>query len=212
MCTHLLLGAHYHATPSLTYSYQHAAPLLPPLKHFPCYPMPSFPNCPGVRVPRDSLLDAYASVSEEGVYSSPIPSVPARFGVTVGGLTTGRVLIATGAVDAAKIGVTIALRYGLARPQFGDKPIMQYLTHQRRLLPALAQTYALHLALGSLKELLCRKRSEDAKAIHVLSSGLKAAATWGRVEALQVREERRGVRPHMCCLYHWSRMVGLLSM
>lgn len=41
------------------------------------------------RVPRDALLDAYASVAPDGTYSSKIPSVSARFGVTVGGLTTG---------------------------------------------------------------------------------------------------------------------------
>lgn len=167
--------------------------------------------CPpaGVRVPRDALLDAYAGVSEDGVYSSAIPNVSARFGVTVGGLTTGRVLIAAGAVDAAKIGVAIALRYGLARPQFGDKPIMEYLTHQRRLLPALAQTYALHLALGTLKDVIGRKRPEDAKTIHVLSSGLKAAATWGRVEVLQVRAHI-GVRACMQRCTHSSRRAALL--
>jgi len=42
-----------------------------------------------VKVPRDALLDKYASVSAEGVYSSSIKSVAQRFGVTVGGLTTG---------------------------------------------------------------------------------------------------------------------------
>ena len=42
-----------------------------------------------VKVPRDALLDKYASVSAEGVYSSSIKSVGQRFGVTVGGLTTG---------------------------------------------------------------------------------------------------------------------------
>lgn len=139
----------------------------------------------GLRVPRDAMLDAYASVSPEGVYASPIPGVAQRFGVTVGGLTTGRVLIAAGAVDASKIGLTIAIRYGLARPQFGSKAIMEYVTHQDRLLPALAQTYALHLAMGALKELFCRGRAEDAKLVHVLSSGLKASATWGRVQCLQ---------------------------
>jgi hypothetical protein len=35
----------------------------------------------------------------------------------VGGLTTGRLLIAQGAIDAMKIGLTIALRYSAARPQ-----------------------------------------------------------------------------------------------
>ena len=42
-----------------------------------------------VRVPREDMLDAFASVSPEGVYSSSIKSVGARFGTMVGGLTTG---------------------------------------------------------------------------------------------------------------------------
>lgn len=42
-----------------------------------------------VKVPRDALLDKYASVSGEGVYTSSIKSVSQRFGMTVGGLTTG---------------------------------------------------------------------------------------------------------------------------
>ncbi len=39
----------------------------------------------------------------------------------------------------------------LARPQFGDKPIMEYLSHKRALLPALANTYALQVAQRTLK-------------------------------------------------------------
>lgn len=36
----------------------------------------------------------FAQVAPDGTYASPIASVSQRFGVTVGGLTTGRVLIA----------------------------------------------------------------------------------------------------------------------
>ena len=43
-----------------------------------------------VRVARDAMLDAFASVDELGNYSSSIPSVSARFGTMVGGLTTGK--------------------------------------------------------------------------------------------------------------------------
>lgn len=43
-----------------------------------------------VRVPRSALLDHYASVDESGRYSSPLPTVSARFGTMVGGLTTGK--------------------------------------------------------------------------------------------------------------------------
>jgi alkylation response protein AidB-like acyl-CoA dehydrogenase len=49
------------------------------------------------------------------------------------------------------IGSTIALRYAVDRPQFGDKPISDYLTTQRRLLPGLAATIALHMGLQRLK-------------------------------------------------------------
>eukprot|EP00775_Hariotina_reticulata_P009656 gene9656-9816_t len=108
-----------------------------------------------LRVPRDALLDRYASVDAAGNYSSPIPTVSGRFGTMVGGLTMGRILIAQGAVDACKIGSTIALRYSAMRPQFGDKLIMDYLTHQRRLLPGLATAYALQLGMKQLKN--CRE-------------------------------------------------------
>ncbi len=42
-----------------------------------------------VRIPRDALLNRFADVSADGTYSSPFPTVGQRFGVTVGGLTTG---------------------------------------------------------------------------------------------------------------------------
>ena len=40
----------------------------------------------------------------------------------VGGLTTGRMLIAQGAIDACKIGLTIAIRYSANRPQVRCQP------------------------------------------------------------------------------------------
>jgi hypothetical protein len=63
----------------------------------------------------------------------------------------GRVLIAQGGVDGQKIGLAVALRYACSRPQFGEKRVIEYLTHQSRLLPALANTYALQLAQRTLK-------------------------------------------------------------
>lgn len=53
------------------------------------------------------------------------------------------------------IGTTIAIRYSVQRPQFGDKLIMDYLSHQRRLLPGLAVTYALQLGMKKLKVSAC---------------------------------------------------------
>jgi len=138
-----------------------------------------------VRVPREAMLDVFASVDDAGVYHSPIGSISQRFGTMVSGLTTGRLLIGQGGIDSMKIGVTTAVRYGCQRAQFGDKIIMDYLTHQARLFPVLATTYALHVAMGALKDMVDRRDPADAKAIHIVSSGLKAAATWCKVKALQ---------------------------
>lgn len=139
-----------------------------------------------VRVPRDALLDRFAQVDENGNYSSPIANPAQRFGTMVSGLTTGRMLIGQAAVDACKVGVTIALRYAVGRPQFGDTEIVSYITHQRRLIPALATAYAMHLSMGRCKAAALNGDSSiSAKQVHVLSSGLKAAATWHRTRILQ---------------------------
>ena len=64
-------------------------------------------------------------------------------------------LIGQGAIDASKIGTSIAIRYACKRPQFGERRVMEYVTHQRRLLPGLASTYAMHLAMLKLKVKAC---------------------------------------------------------
>ena len=65
--------------------------------------------------------------------------------------TAGRLLIAQGAVDACKVGTSIAIRYSCKRPQFGEKMIMEYITQQRRLLPGLATTYAMQISMARLR-------------------------------------------------------------
>ena len=67
------------------------------------------------------------------------PLFPNSPGTMVGGLTSGRVLIAQGAVNGAALAVSVALRYSAARPQFpgpdsngAPVPILSYVTHHRR--------------------------------------------------------------------------------
>eukprot|EP00798_Chlamydomonas_sp_ICE-L_P021823 gene21823-28849_t len=110
-------------------------------------------SLPGVRIVDMGPKQGLNGVDNGQVWFDhvPIASVGARFGTMVGGLTAGRLLIGQGGIDAMKMGLVIAIRYSLQRPQFGDTPIMAYVTHQKRLLPGLANTYALHLAMASLK-------------------------------------------------------------
>jgi alkylation response protein AidB-like acyl-CoA dehydrogenase len=110
-----------------------------------------------VRVPRENLLDRFASVTEDGRYESPIDSAGRRFFTMLGTLVAGRISIAAASVSAGKVGLAVAVRYSEERRQFGpddgpEVPILDYTSHQRRLLPRVAETYALHFAVRDLAE------------------------------------------------------------
>nr|WP_313885819.1 acyl-CoA dehydrogenase family protein [Fodinicola feengrottensis] len=90
-----------------------------------------------VRVPREALLNRYGDVSPDGDYWSPIQNPSRRFFTMVGTLIRGRISVAGAAGSATKMALAIAIRYGQRRRQF-DAPILDFLAHQRKLLPALA--------------------------------------------------------------------------
>ena len=46
-----------------------------------------------VRIPKDNLLDRLSSIDHNGKFSSPIKSVDLRFGLSLGGLSTGRIIL-----------------------------------------------------------------------------------------------------------------------
>ncbi|HEX4281079.1 MAG TPA: acyl-CoA dehydrogenase family protein, partial [Solirubrobacteraceae bacterium] len=110
-----------------------------------------------VRVPREALLNRYGGVNERGAYESPIENPNKRFFTMLGALIQGRVCISGASISAAKTALTIAVRYGLRRTQFGppeehEVVLLDYRTHQRRLMPLLAKTYALHFGQAELAE------------------------------------------------------------
>lgn len=151
----------------------------------------SFDN---VRVPRENLLDRYAQVTADGAYESTIVSPSKRFFTMLGALVAGRVSIAIGSLSAAKCGLTIAIRYGDRRRQFGpdgaeEIHILDYLAHQRRLLPSLATAYALDFASKYLVERFLARSEDDQREVEGLAAGIKAYASWFAVETLQTGRE-----------------------
>ncbi|MEQ8329766.1 MAG: acyl-CoA dehydrogenase [Longimicrobiales bacterium] len=150
-----------------------------------------------VRVPRTHLLDRFAEIDESGRYHSPIPSQGRRFFTMLGTLVAGRISIGAASVSAAKTGLTIAIRYGERRRQFGPEgasevPILDYLVHQRLLLPRLATTYGLHFALRRLQRAFADADGAADQEIEVQAAGLKAYASWHCVDALQAGREACG--------------------
>jgi len=159
----------------------------------------------GVRVPADALLDRYASIGEDGGYRSPIENPDRRFFTMLGTLVQGRVSVGGAALSASKLALTIAIRYGARRRQFGppgaehEVPVLDYLAHQRRLLPRLAKTYALHFAQGRLvswlHEVFVASDAHDEldrRRLEAFAAGLKALSTWHATDTVQACREACG--------------------
>jgi len=150
-----------------------------------------------VRIPRENLLDRFASVSPEGAYSSPIASESRRFFTMLSTLVGGRVSVPLAALSAAKNALTISIKYAYQRRQFGPEgrseiPIMNYPTHQRRLIPRLAKTYALDFALKYVKSRYLNHTKEDIREIEALAAGIKSIATWHTTDTIQTCREACG--------------------
>jgi acyl-CoA oxidase len=157
-----------------------------------------------VRVPRDALLDRYGQVAPDGTYTSPIENESRRFFTMLGALVRGRVSIGAAAGSATKMALAIAVRYGEVRRQFrapgveGEITLLDYLAHQRKLLPALATSYALHFAQGELIGEVHDVQSggsDDERRQRELESraaGMKAITTWHASTTIQACREACG--------------------
>lgn len=150
-----------------------------------------------VEIPRENLLDRFATVDKDGTYSSPIANPSRRFFTMLGTLVGGRVCVPMGGLSAAKKGLTMAIRYALQRRQFGrdgeaETLIMQYQTHQMRLLPLLAKSFALHFAHQYMVERYVNSTEEDSRELEALAAGLKSVSTWHTTETLQTCREGCG--------------------
>ncbi|KAK7312847.1 hypothetical protein VNO77_37030 [Canavalia gladiata] len=151
-----------------------------------------------VRIPRENLLNSVADVSPSGEYLSAIKNVDQRFAAFLAPLTSGRVTIAATAVYISKISLAIAIRYALTRRAFSITPngpeviLLDYPSHQRRLLPLLAKVYAMSFATNELKMMYVKRTPESNKAIHIISSAYKATITWNNMRTIQECREACG--------------------
>lgn len=159
-----------------------------------------------VRIPAENLLNRYADVEADGTYSSPIENPNRRFFTMLGTLIRGRVSVAATAGAAGRKALTLATRYGLVRKQFeapdadNEITIMDYLGHQRKLLPLIAKSYAIACAQNELTEELHEVQStspDDSdvgrqRELESAAAGLKAYSTWHASHAINVSREACG--------------------
>ncbi len=152
-----------------------------------------------VHVPRTNLLGRYGRIDADGTYSSPIASPSRRFFTMLGTLVGGRISVALGAGSATKVALTSAVRYADRRRQFGpgdgrpETRLLDYRYHQKRLMPALARTYAIHFALRDCVKAYEDSQDEvDRRDIEARAAALKVVSTWHATRTIQTCREACG--------------------
>lgn len=157
-----------------------------------------------VSIPVENLLNKYGDVSEDGIYVSSIENPNKRFFTMLGALVIGRVSVGLAGNSAAKTALSIATKYSSQRRQFAGKDgepetiILDYPTHQDRLFPLLAKSYALHFSLRKLNDdLAADKDHQNRRKIETKAAGLKAIATWHGTHTIQVCREACGGKGYL---------------
>ena len=157
-----------------------------------------------VRIPRANLLNRFADVSADGTYSSAIENPDRRFFTMLGTLVQGRVSVGGAAINAAKVAIAIATTYAARRRQFEatappqEDLLLDYGLHQRRLLPLLARTYALHFAqevvAGQLHEVFSGAVDDEhaRRELESRAAGTKVLGTWHATRTIQECREACG--------------------
>jgi acyl-CoA oxidase len=157
-----------------------------------------------VRVPRTNLLNRYGDIDENGVYTSPIENQTRRFFTMLGTLVRGRISVAGGAGAATRTALTLAVTYAGHRRQFaapgGDDEVrlVDYRVHQRKLLPALATSYALQFAQNDLVAFMHdiqgaeQLDEEKQRELESRAAGIKVASTSHATATIQMCREACG--------------------
>ena len=124
----------------------------------------------------------------------------------LGTLVQGRVCVGGAGINASKVALVIATRYAVRRRQFNatsqeqEELLLDYGLHQRRLLPMIAHTYALHFAqevvATDLHEVFSAEwdQADDhrRRELESRAAGTKALGTWHATRTIQECRELCG--------------------
>ncbi|WP_350290302.1 acyl-CoA dehydrogenase [uncultured Croceitalea sp.] len=156
-----------------------------------------------VKVPVENLLDKYGRIDSNGNYESEIKNSNKRFFTMLGTLVGGRICVAKGALAGAKMSLAIAIKHALKRRQFNDSLkvqedlLLDYPSHQLRLIPKVATSYVYHIVLQRAMENYSQNTSDDKRRIETQVAGLKACITWFATEAIQECREACGGKGYL---------------
>lgn len=121
----------------------------------------------------------------------------------LGTLVGGRICVAKGALASAKMSLTIAVKHALRRRQFNDSIKIQedllidYPTHQLRLIPKVASCFVYHFALERAMLEYASNETDDKRQIETQVAGLKSIITWFSTAAIQESREACGGKGYL---------------
>lgn len=156
-----------------------------------------------VKVPKENLLNRFGDIDDAGKYISPIDNDNKRFFTMLGALVGGRICVGVGAISTSKRALALAINYSLRRRQFKAEEVkvetllMDYPTHQHRLLPLLVKTIVYHNALNNLAKQYEHHTEDDIRKIETKAAGLKALATWHNTKTIQECREACGGKAYL---------------
>ncbi|KAI7875286.1 acyl-CoA oxidase [Lichtheimia hyalospora FSU 10163] len=176
-----------------------------------------------VRIPRGYMLQKHTKVSRSGTVVEPKMQQ-----LTYGALLQGRVAMVVDSGNVSKKALAIAIRYAAVRRQFANSKsggietkLLDYPIHQRRLMPLLAQAFAMHFTGTEMTAMYNSMMSrldgaspgdpdmeeivEMLKETHSTSAGLKAFCTWNCLNTIEQSRQA-------CGGHGYSAYTGLAGM
>lgn len=149
-----------------------------------------------VRIPKDNLLNRFSNVTDEGEFQTLIESPDHRFGMQLGALGTGRILVILASSCFLEVCLRITVRFSAMRQQFGkpgepELSLIEYPMHQYRLFPLIAKTAMWRIASSKILQMwgknqkhLFTPNNRKLAELHSLISCLKSTLSWDSVSAI----------------------------